>query len=571
MKLKITEKHDFFFLMTTGVLIGAFLRLYRIGSQIIWDDEWHAIQIAIFNPLKYIVTHFHWNYNSIPLTIYFRIMLESIGLNEINIRLPQLLSGTLMLVIFPLIIKKLFNKRIALIFLFLIAISPLLVYFSRNSLSYSTVVLLSFISIFSFYQWMKEKKTIYVSTYIVTAVLAPYFHISSVAFVSAPILYVIILSMIKKRPSFNNEFKNIPQVKHILFIIFGFIVGISICFFPLIKTMEPIMKHSSKGYIDIGTLGGCAILFSGSKSYIICIILLTLFVYGLYVLYVTNKLLFTYLSAICLSQLLYIVIPRPFLVQKPIIFTRYFLPSLPIWLLIISIALNGLHTKLKSFIENKTKVVNAYSNLALVSLLLILFMTGPITDVYGFPNDFTNHKDFQYNYIHLKRILNKSDSHERLYPKFYVNLKEQAHNMTIIEFPANISWQWNFYHVYQRLHKNRVKIGYNSDEFGPFFGYDTFENRDVGFNNFIDISNPKQLSVKEADFIVVHKNIWKECVTVGWFDPENRKKMEDRLSILPVSTLEPLQKYVSRTIAKLKSAFGKPFYEDSWIIVHRVK
>lgn len=418
---------------------------------------------------------------------------------------------------------------------------------------------------------MKEKKTIYVFVYLVSAILAPYFHISSVAFVSAPILYVIILSLMKRRPLFINEFKHIPRVKHIFIIIFGLVAGMSICFFPLIKTTDPIMKHSGQGFIDFGTIGGCATLFSGSKSYFVCIILLILFIYGLYVLYVTNKLLFSYLAAICLFQLLYIIIPRPFLVQRSIIFTRYFLPSLPVYLLIISVALNELSMKLKLFLQNKIKMVNVFSNLMLSSLLLILFVTGPTTDVYSFPNDFTNHKDFQYNYIYLDRILKRADGQIGLYPKFYINLHHQIKDMKIIEYPAILSWTWNIFHVYQRLHKKRVLVGYDSDEFGPFFGYKTFGSKNVGFNNFIDISNPKLLSDSGADFVVVHKNMWKECVKVGLFTPENRIKMEDRLCVLPISIREPLQKYVSRAIVKLKTKFGKPFYEDSWVTVYKIK
>jgi len=557
--------------MITGILTGGFLRLYRIGSQIIWDDEWHGIYTAAFNPLKYIFTHFHLNDNCIPLTIYYRIMLDSIGLNEIIIRLPQLLSGILMLLIFPLIVKKLFNKRIALIFLFLIAISPLLIYFSRFSRPYSIVVFLSFISIFSFYLWIVERKVIYVSVYIVSAIMAPYFSLSSLAFVLAPILYIIIMSMVKRRPLFISACKNIPRVKHIVIVIFTLIVGISTWLLPAAGSLNEVMKKSGNGFVDLGTLGGCATLFSGSKSYIICLILLSLFVYGLFVLYGNNKLMFSYLCIICSSQLLYVVLPRPFLSQKSIIFTRYFLPSLPVYLLIISVALNELSMKLKLFLQNKIKMVNAFSNSTLVSLLLILFLTGPITDVYSFPNDFTNHKDFQYNYIYLDRILKRADGNKVLYSEFYVDLRNQLNDTKIIEFPAILSWTWNIFHVYQRFHKKRVLIGYDSREFGPFFGYNAFMNKKNGFNNFIDISDPKILSGSGAEFVVVHKNSWKECVEVGLFSPENRIKMENRLSILPVSTREPLRKYVSREIVKLKKIFGKPNYEDNWIVVHKIR
>ena len=216
-------------------------------------------------------------------------------------------------------------------------------------------------------------------------------------------------------------------------------------------------------------------------------------------------------------------------------------------------------------------MANIFSNLTLAALLLIFFLMGPIPDVYSFPNDFTNHKDFQYNYIYLDRILSRVDSHKGLYPQFYINLSHQNSDIKIIEFPAILSWTWNIFHVYQKLHKKRVLIGYDSDEFGPFFGYAAFKNKKIRFNNFIDFSDPKLLLDSEANFIVLHKNIWKECVTFGLFSPENRIKMEKRIPILPTSTRDALKKYVSQANIKLKTAFGKPFYKDDRIIVYKVK
>ena len=52
------------------VLGGAAIRLWQLGQQIIGDDEWHAVNIAVHRPLGYILTHFHEADNCIPLTAY---------------------------------------------------------------------------------------------------------------------------------------------------------------------------------------------------------------------------------------------------------------------------------------------------------------------------------------------------------------------------------------------------------------------------------------------------------------------------------------------------------------------
>ena len=564
-----TEKYQFSFFMIAGILTGSFLRLYRIGSQIIWDDEWHGIQTALVNPLHYILTHFHELDNCIPLTAYYRMMLNFTGLNEIVIRFPQLLSGIAMLAIFPLFIKKLFGKRVAVIVLILLAISPLLVYFSRLARPYGVVVFLTSVSAFSFYLWMCEGKKRYALVYIISAVLAPYFSLSSLGFVIAPVLYILMLSLLKKRISLIGINKNVLRLKGIVIVILMLVAGMSMWFLPAAATFGEVTKKNSQGFLSLGTMGGSAALFCGSNSYVICLLMTLFFIYGSFLLYAKNRLLFSYLGIICVTQLLFIAISRPNLVQGAIIFARYFISALPVWLLVIAIAIAELHIKLARFLKDKISMANGLSNSALAALFLIVFLRGPVTDAYSYPNDFTNHKDFQYNYV--KRVIKRADGNEGSYPEFYKSLKMQGEGASIVEFPAIISWTWNIFHVYQRVHGDRVLIGYDSNYYSPFFGYDTYGNKDVGFQNFVDVSDPAVLMKIGAGYIVVHKDIFQESITFGLYSQEHKRKLENQISNFRDSVNIALREYVSREMANLKKMFGEPFYKDKWIVVYKIK
>jgi len=563
------EKYKFSFFIISGILIGSFLRLYRIGSQIIWDDEWHGIQTALINPMHYILTHFHELDNCIPLTAYYKIMLNVTGLSEIVIRLPQLLSGIAMLVIFPLFIKRLLGKRVAIIVLILLAISPLLVYFSRLARPYGVVVFLTSISVFSLYVWMIEGEKIYALVYIISAVLAPYFSLSSLGFVIAPVLYILMLSLFKKRMSLTGVYKNVLQLKSIVVVILMLAAGMSMWFLPAAATFGEVTKKNSQGILSLGTMGGSAALFCGSNSYVICLLMTLFFIYGSFLLYANNRLLFSYLGIICLTQLLFIAISRPNLVQGAIIFARYFISALPVWLLVIAIAIAELHIKLARFLKDKISMANGLSNSALAALFLIVFLRGPVTDAYSYPNDFTNHKDFQYNYV--QRLIKRADGNDGSYPEFYKSLKMQGEVTAIVEFPAIISWTWNIFHVYQRLHENRVLIGYDSNYYSPFFGYDTYGNKDVGFQNFVDISDPAMVMRRGAGYIVIHKDIFQESVAFGLYSPEHKRKLENQISNFKDSVNVALREYVSRETENLKKMFGEPFYKDKWIVVYKIK
>jgi len=564
-----TEKYQFSFFMIAGILTGSFLRLYRIGSQIIWDDEWHGIQTALVNPMHYILTHFHELDNCIPLTAYYRIMLNFTGLNEVVIRLPQLLAGIAMLAVFPLFIKKLFGKRVAVIVLILIAISPLLVYFSRLARPYGVVVFLTSVAVFSFYLWMSEGKKIYALLYIISAVLAPYFSLSSLGFVIAPLLYVLMRLLLTKKMSPIGINKGVLQLKGITVVILMLAAGMSMWFLPAAATFGEVTKKNSQGFLSLGTMGGSAALFCGSNSYVICLLMTLFFIYGSFLLYAKNRLLFSYLCIICVTQLIFIAISRPNLVQGAIIFARYFISALPVWLLVIAIAIAELHINLTRFLKNKISKANGLSNSALAALFLIVFLRGPVADAYSYPNDFTNHKDFQYNYV--QRLVKRAVGNEGSYPEFYKSLKMQGDDATIVEFPAIISWTWNIFHVYQRLHEDRVLIGYDSNYYSPFFGYDTYGNRDVGFQNFVDISDPAVVMKKGARYIIIHKDIFQESVAFGLYSPEHKRKLENQISNFKDSVILALREYVSRETANLKKMFGEPFYKDKWIVVYRVQ
>ena len=566
---KIDGKYYFPAIMFTGILIGTVLRLYRIGSQIIWDDEWHGIQTALVNPMHYILTHFHELDNCIPLTAYYKMMLNFTGLSEVVIRLPQLLSGIAMLAIFPLFIKKLFGKRVAVIVLILLAVSPLLVYFSRLARPYGIVVFLTSVSVFSFYLWMSEGKKIYAVVYIISAVLAPYFSLSSLGFVIAPVLYIIMLLLVKKRISLKGMYKNVLQLKSIAVVILMLTAGMSMWFLPAAATFGEVTKKNSQGFLSLGTMGGSAALFCGSNSYIICVLMTLFFIYGSFLLYAGNRLLFSYLGIICVTQLLFIAISRPNLVQGAIIFARYYISALPVWLLVIAVGIAELHIKVTRFLKDKIVMANALSNSALAAFFLMVFLRGPVADAYSYPNDFTNHKDFQYNYV--QRLIKRAYGNEGSYPEFYKSLKTRGDGAAIVEFPAIISWTWNVFHVYQRLHEERVLIGYDSNYYSPFFGYDTYGNKDVGFQNFIDISDPAVLAKRGAGYVVVHKDIFQESVAFGLYSPEHKRKLKNQISNFKDSVNVALREYVSRETENLKKMFGEPFYKDKWIVVYRVQ
>jgi uncharacterized membrane protein len=573
------KKKYFTIVILLIAILGSFLRLFQIDKQVIGDDEWHGIFWATKASFSDILTHFHGSDNCIPLTAYYKLLLETIGLSEFGLHSLQILSGILSLIIFPFIIKSIFQKRISITFSFLLAISPFLIYYSRYARPYSIVVFLSFISIFSFYFWIKKNKKCYIIIYLLTATIAPYFHLFSLIPVITPLLYTATFHALEKRFFKQSDKTVYPKLIHIFYVGILLLIGLMVVFLPTINSLGAIWQKVS-GYereINSNTIIGAVNLFNGVESPLISIVFTSLFIYGLYLSYVKNKFLFGYLFSILSLQFLSLLILRPDSVQESIVFGRYSICCLPLWVLFISVGLDDTSLRLGNLISKKGNKIHSISNIFLIGCFLAIFLKGPIVTIYKNTNNFTNHNDFQNNYLYswTKTDLN---SLENPIPKFYFYLKETK-DSTIIETPFITSWIGNNYHIYQRLHAKNVIIGHTGTSYLLYSYYwqsVPIMHPNIRLNNFVNIEDFEEIAKSNSSYIVVHKDLLNEFFYMRKNFPDNDFKqiaesIEKNREVYDISYGLPAKTEAEQSIKFLKQTFGDPFYEDTLIVVFKIK
>ena len=86
--------------------------------------------------------------------IYDWMLAHWLGLSETAMRLPMLLSGLATLVLFPLFAARRFGYPVAALFAVLLAISPLLVLYSRMARPYAITLLLGWIAHAAFHRYL---------------------------------------------------------------------------------------------------------------------------------------------------------------------------------------------------------------------------------------------------------------------------------------------------------------------------------------------------------------------------------------------------------------------------------
>ena len=173
--------------LVPAIAVGVVARLWNIENQIVGGDELHAVRRSLTLPLSEILVTYHESDNCLPLTAIYRLWIDSgRPLTEMVLRVPVLLSGFALLFLAPWAAYRKFGVRVAGVLAWLLAISPLLINYSRTVRSYMPSVTLACLAVIAFMTWWRGGGRAWVLVYIFSAALAVYFHPLVASFVLAP-------------------------------------------------------------------------------------------------------------------------------------------------------------------------------------------------------------------------------------------------------------------------------------------------------------------------------------------------------------------------------------------------
>lgn len=575
---------NFWFFIILAFVIGAFLRLYLISEQILLDDEWHGLAYVIDNSFSYLFTHASWTATCIPLNLYRKFLLHSFGWSEIILRLPSLAVGILGLGVFPILLKKIFNPRVAIIFAFLLAISPFLTFYSRVCRPYSIVVFFGFLSILAIYLWASGGQRKYAVLYVVASVLSIYFHLFAAVIVLTPLGYVFLVKIMHKLTgSNNNQYRIVPGLLELTLAGTGIAILLSILVLPslVLSSMGTTLRADQ---ITFKSLVGFACMLSGTANKPIVVLFLGLLGFGQVLLLRKLRLLGGIFFSTLVMCLAVLWITGPYGVHMPITISRYIIPVFPLGYVLVALGVDRIPRYFQSFEFMKgCSYSSVLINIIPAALLLVLFFSGPLTKIYAWPNNFTNHPAFYESYepitweqaytsdMEMGVGIAKSDM-----PRFYQHLAGQADAAAIIEYPMEIGGDYNFYYFYQHFHKKAVFAGYIIRP--DIMGYTTKRNEPetelrhfatAGFyadlalcsindtsklalKNMVDMMDINAIKKSQADYIILHKNL--------------RVEMNPFLFGKDTPVYAPVI-YLSRSYTRF---FGPPFYQDNDIIVFRI-
>jgi hypothetical protein len=191
---------------------GTLLRCWNLDDQVLGGDELHAVRAALAQPLPALLTTYQLADSCIPLTALDRLLLNhGLALDEWRLRLPVLASGLVALLALPALAhRRLPRPAGPPLFRALLALSPLLILYSRIARSYMPATLLGFAAAMAFDRWWAPDEASagggdgggraasagrgsggagWAIAYVALAALAVWFHLGTAPIVAAPLLY----------------------------------------------------------------------------------------------------------------------------------------------------------------------------------------------------------------------------------------------------------------------------------------------------------------------------------------------------------------------------------------------
>ncbi len=172
--------------------LAALLRTWGLAGQIVIDDEWHAINKLMNASYAQVFASFGYSDHSVPMTLLYKAIAESVGLDEVNFRLPQVVAGILLVPVAGCLAWHASSRiPVAIWTATFVAAAPFLVFYSRYARPYAITTLLVVLALWQLWRWRTHRNlAVAVSTVALTAIAA-WFHPLVAIFPATAFLYLL--------------------------------------------------------------------------------------------------------------------------------------------------------------------------------------------------------------------------------------------------------------------------------------------------------------------------------------------------------------------------------------------
>lgn len=521
------------------VLAGAWLRLWQLDLQLLIDDEWHALHRLMLVDYRAIALSMgHADY-SIPLTLLFRLLADTIGLDDFRLRLLPMLFGMATIPLIPGLLSPWLDRRERLVLAALIAISPLLIHFSRYVRPYSLTVLLGFTAMIMLWRWWADGGRWQAAGFAIPAVLSAWLHALTALFTGAALVWLTAWAVLRWRAGRGP--RDLVRV-----LLLGGATTAACCALilpPLLSDPHSIAVKAGKHSISVDTLQRSWELVLGVGSPWLAMLLAIPVLLGLWQLGRRSPAFVAYWLWLLAVAVLALELIGPEWIHNALVLVRYTAVAQPFILCLLAVGLVYGANRLTALAGRAApRRLPLAAGLAVVAGL---FLIGPLPLVYSGINQFTNSVRYQLDYDFERSVYHGLMGHLGL-PEAYRRMAAEPGDWEIIETAWHFESHNTPIHQYQIDHGMPIRIGMISGlcaewtwgELKPDSGLDIRLGRTVFLRDLLE--NPPD----GGRFVVFHRR--------PHF--EHSRELPDR----------------TPCIEAFRERFGTPWYESDQRVVFRL-
>jgi hypothetical protein len=515
--------------------VGVYLRLDQFSLQVLLDDEWHVIhQLLVKTPAE-LFQSFGLADFSIPLALFYWLESNLFGLTEMGMRWPMMLAGISALLVFPLYIRKSFGDKVSLVFLFLFAISPRLILYSRTARPYALTLLLSMLAIVAFQKFVEAEKCSLKAglVYVLCAAVSVWLHLISLPLVVAPFLVYGLPALFKRDWS---------RMRRIVWLgLFTFVGLLAVVLPPLLGHPEDISVRLGLQLPNLQTFVGLFFVWMGTSSLIVVLAGLFFAVLGAGPVWRQLPISASLISGLGLTLVL-ILITQPAWVNYPITLARYLLPALPLFLLSVALGVS----RLGDVLAVQWGARGKYMSIALtLAAIVLMAYYSPLPKILANPNSNSLHSVYQFDFREDNNLVYQYQKDFPVSPFWQQLASLPGDSIKIAASPFYFeTHHWDAARWEQISHQ-RVMPGYLTGFCKDFWWGEVPKNKRYQFKNVGYLSDQNDLKLRGFDFVVYQKPFVVQT---------NQGEKEFGMNTADCER-------------KLRELYPAPVYEDKWLLV----
>jgi hypothetical protein len=517
---------------------GIYFRLDQFFLQVLLDDEWHAVhQLLRAGPGQLFLTIGQADF-SIPLALLYWLEKQWFGLSELAMRWPMMVAGIATLFVLPVYLRRYLDARTLLVFAVLLAISPVLILYSRMARPYALTLLLAFIALAAFQRFFMAEKQAWkpALVYWFCTVACIWLHLVSLPLVLAPFLILGLSAL------FARDWR---KVAHISWLGLATLAGL------LCLVLPPVLAHPEALTIKLGsalptlhTYYGVLFVWLGTSSSIVVLTGGVLAALGIGKLWRELPLIRTLLAGLVLTYLA-VLLTEPAWVHHPQTFARYLLPALVLFLLAAArgvIFLSGILEQRYAGREN-----HVFAVLAVLFMVLVAWYS-PLPKVLANPNSNTLHSVFRFDFRESENpiIRYQKDFPLSLFWQRLASLPPDAVRIAAAPF----SFETNHWDAvrWEQISRQRVMPGFLSGLCVDWRWGEVPPGEGFSFSNAAYLADRQDLLGRGFDYVVYQKPF-----TVQTYQGERSFGAD-------TAVCEGM----------LREQYPAPVFEDEWLVVFPV-